>query len=247
HQLPPLSPYTPLFRAPTGWLAARDQRPSAGGTLRVELGGGHVDSPDRDSERWQLAPAVQWRTGPATRRLRVYAERVVTPVWSDLAVDVRPFIQDLLLAGVDGTLGTQARQWLGGGGVAMEGGRRAALRRMPVRDISLRYGWSPDLQRVQDAMVTVAAGVRRGAWALEASGFSRVRPTGTQPSKLDPAIGGRARAETGFRAFANDPRGGAPGRGAVGGAREGEGAGPTFPPRCPGCARHIVARRVTPG
>ena len=57
---------------------------------------------------------------------------------------------------------------------------------------------------MRDGMVTAAAGVRRSAWALEASGFSRVRPIGTQPANVDPALGARAAAETGFRAFAGD-------------------------------------------
>jgi hypothetical protein len=53
-------------------------------------------------------------------------------------------------------------------------------------------------------MFTVATGVRRGTWALEASGYSRVRPQGSQPAQVDPAVGARARAETGFRAFQGD-------------------------------------------
>ena len=188
----------------TAWLAARDQRPLANGTLELQLGGGHTDSPARSQEHWQLAPSATWRTGPATRQLRVYAERVVTPVWSDLAPGVQPFVQDTWLAGTDVTLGEHARQWLEVGGLAAEIGNRAWLQVSPVRDIALRYGWSADLERVQDAMLTVATGVKRGGWALEASGYSRVRPVGTQPAKVDPAVGGRVRAETGFRAFTGD-------------------------------------------
>ena len=188
----------------TAWLAARDQRPLAKGTLELQLGGGHVDTPDRESERWQLAPSATWRLGPASRRLRLYAERVVTPVWSDLAPGVRPFVQDVWLGGADVTLGLPARQWLEVGGVAAEIAGRARLIPTPVRDIALRYGWTPELVRVQDAMATVSAGVRRGAWALEASGYSRVRPEGSQPAQVDPAVGGRVRGETGFRAFSGD-------------------------------------------
>ena len=188
----------------TAWLAARDQRPLAGGTLELQLGAGHVDSPERSQERWQLSPSATWRVGPATRRLRLYAERVVTPVWSDLAPGVRPFVQDTWLAGAEVTLGLPSRQWLEVGGLAAEIGNRAWLQVSPVRDIALRYGWSADLERVQDAMLTVATGARRGAWALEASGYSRVRPQGSQPAKVDPAVGARLRAETGFRAFTGD-------------------------------------------
>ena len=188
----------------TAWLAARDQRPFVSGTLELQLGGGHVDSPANTSEHWQLAPSASWRTGPASRRLRIYAERVVTPVWGDLAPGVNRFVQDTWLAGADLTLGTHPRQWLEVGGLGAEIGNRARLVSTPVRDIALRYGWTPDLVRVQDAMLTVAAGVRRGGLGLEASGYSRVRPVGSQPAQVDPAAGGRVRAETGFRAFSGD-------------------------------------------
>jgi hypothetical protein len=101
-------------------------------------------------------------------------------------------------------MGLPARQWVAVGGLAAEIGNRAWLQVSPVRDIALRYGWSADLERVQDAMLTVETGVKRRGWALEASGYSRVRPLGSQPAKVDPAVGGRVRAETGFRAFTGD-------------------------------------------
>jgi hypothetical protein len=129
---------------------------------------------------------------------------VVTPVWSDLAPGVSPFVQDTWLGGADVTMGLPARQWVAVGGLAAEIGNRAWLQVSPVRDIALRYGWSADLERVQDAMLTVETGVKRRGWALEASGYSRVRPPGSQPAKVDPAVGGRVRAETGFRAFTGD-------------------------------------------
>jgi hypothetical protein len=188
----------------TAWIAVRDQRPLAKGTLEAHIGAGYVDSPGRSQERWQLAPSATWRLGPPERRLRLYAERIVTPIFSDLAPGVRPFVQDTWLAGADVTLGLPSRQWLEVGGLAAEIGNRAWLVVSPVRDMALRYGWSADLVRVQDAMLTVATGVRRGAWALEASGYSRVRPQGSQPAQVDPAVGARARAETGFRTFQGD-------------------------------------------
>src|SRR5262249_35297521 len=154
--------------------------------------------------RWQAAPSLVWRAGQESRQLRLYAERVVTPIWSDLAPGVKPFVQDAWVAGVDASVGNPSRQWLRVGVLGADVGNRAALGRFPVRDIMLRFGWTPDAVRVQDGMVTAATGARRGAWAIEASGFSRVRAAGTQPVKSDPAIGGRAGAETGFRAFAGD-------------------------------------------
>jgi hypothetical protein len=188
----------------SAWLAARDERPFGGGSLTLELGGGHARSPVVAAERWQMAPSLAWRVGPPARRLRLYAERIVTPVWSDLAPGVSPFVQDTWVAGGEVSLGDPRRQWLRAGALGAEIGNRAGLVRFPVRDIALRLGWTPEGVRVQDGMVTLEGGLRRGAWAIEASGFTRVRPAGTQPTKVDPAVGARAAAETGFRAFAGD-------------------------------------------
>lgn len=58
--------------------------------------------------------------------------------------------------------------------------------------------------RAQDAMVTLAGGARHGAFALDASGFARVRPRAGFSAQVDPAVGGRAGAEAGFRVFAGD-------------------------------------------
>ena len=188
----------------SAWLAARAERPLAGGSLQVQVGGGHARSPDLAAERWQAAPSVAWSAGSDARQLRLHAERLVTPVWSDLAPGVQPFVQDVWLAGVEASLGDGRRQWLRLGALGADIGNRASLVRFPIRDVSLRLGWRREGVRVRDGMVTAAAGVRRSAWALEASGFSRVRPIGTQPANVDPALGARAAAETGFHAFAGD-------------------------------------------
>jgi hypothetical protein len=188
----------------TAWLAARIERPWLRGTLEAQAGAGYASAADLSQQRLQAAPSLVWRAGRGRQRLRIYAERVVTPVWSDLAPGVVPFTQDVWVAGLDVHAGDPAHVWLELGGLGAEIGGHALLTRWPVRDLSLRYGWTPDLVRTEDAMVTVAGGVRHGEFALDASGFARVRPRAQFTAQVDPAVGARAAAELGFRAFTGD-------------------------------------------
>ncbi len=191
-------------RQRTVWLAASARRPLAGGRIELQLGAGHTDAPARSGERLQLAPSLVWRREVAGRRWRLHTGRIVTPVWADLAPGVEPFVQDTWAAGGDLAVGAVERQWFELGALATETGNRALLQRWPIRDISLRYGWTPDGVRVQDALLTLAAGIRRGAWGLDAATFTRVRPVGTQVARVDAAAGGRAGVETRFVAFTGD-------------------------------------------
>jgi hypothetical protein len=188
----------------TAWLAARFERPWLKGTLEAQAGAGYARAADQSRERLQAAPSLVWRAGQATRRVRLYAERVVTPLWSDLAPGVVPFTQDAWVAGFDLSAGDPARAWLELGGLGADIGGHALLTRWPVRDLSLRYGWTPDDVRSQDAMLTVAGGVHRGGLSLDASGFGRVRPRALFAAQVDPAVGARAAAEAAFRAFSGD-------------------------------------------
>ena len=188
----------------TAWLAARASRPLLGAALELQLGAGYASAAGVAAERWQAAPSAVLRWQWADRALRLHAGRFVTPVWSDLAPDVKAFTQDAWTAGADFRAGVPERQWAELGVLAAVTGQRALLQRWPVRDLSLRYGWRPDPERVTDGQVTLATGLHRGPVGLDASGFARVRPLGGQTSQPDPAVGARAGVEAGFRVFAGD-------------------------------------------
>jgi hypothetical protein len=188
----------------TAWLAARTERPWLGGTLEAQLGGGYASAAVLKQERLQMAPSLVWRRDLGKRRLRLYAERVVTPLWSDLALGTLPFTQDTWVGGADVESGDHAHRWLDVGVLGADVGGRALINRMPIRDLSLRYGWTTDPLHTQDAMVTVAAGTRHGEFALDASGFARVRPRALFAAQVDPAAGGRAAAEAGVHVFSGD-------------------------------------------
>ena len=186
------------------WLAVRDARPLLGGQLEAMAGVGYANVMAKKSERIQGAPSVAWRAGTGGARVRLYAERVVTPLWSDLAPGVAPFAQDVWVGGGELALGDRAHRWIEVGGLGASIGNRATLQRWPVRDIALRYGWTVDPLRSNDAMVTLAGGLRHGSWGLDGSGFARVRPRSSFAAQVDPAVGAHGGADVGFRVFAGD-------------------------------------------
>jgi hypothetical protein len=187
----------------TVWLAARERRPLLGGQLEWQLGGGHLESASGDAEHWQMAPSAVWRRGPLTRQWRMHAGRIVTPVWSDLAPGVIPFVQDTWAAGAGYRAGSTDRAWFDASGVALETGNRAILQRSPVRDVSLRLGWSAEPDRVQDAMLVLLAGARRGPFGVDGAFHARVRPVGVQ-ALVDAAQGARGGLDFRFRVFQGD-------------------------------------------
>ena len=187
----------------TVWLAARERRVLLGGQLELQVGGGHLESATRDAERWQLAPSAVWRRGPLTRQWRAHVGRIVTPVWSDLAAGVIPFVQDTWAAGAGYRAGSPDRAWFDASGVALETGNRAILQRSPVRDVSLRVGWSAEPVRIQDAMLVLVAGARRGAFGVDGAFHARVRPVGVQ-ALVDAAQGARGGLDFRFRVFQGD-------------------------------------------
>jgi len=187
----------------TAWIAGRERRPLMGGALELQLGGGHLESASGDAQHWQLAPSAVWRRGPATRQWRLHAGRIVTPVWSDLGPGVTSFVQDTWAAGAGLRAGSVDRTWLDVSGVALESGNRAILSRSPVRDISLRLGWSAEPDRVQDAMLLLLAGTHRGPFGVDGAFHTRVRPVGTQ-ALVDAATGARGGLDVRFRVFQGD-------------------------------------------
>lgn len=186
------------------WLALRDTRPFASGTLETTLGAGHDRSPALARDRNVLAPAVVWRRMRAGLATRVFAERVVDPVWSDLGRGVAPFLQ---------------HTWLGGAAAEARGanGRRAALEllagrtanratelRYPVRILSLEFGPRPDAHRYNFALLTGSGACAWRACGFDASGYVLVRDEREEPLRVDPALGGRVGAATAFHAFSGD-------------------------------------------
>ena len=185
------------------WAAVRASRPLGPGQLELQLGGGHSDAPDLSDERKQLAPGVAWRVMSGARMLRVFAERTVNPVWSDLAPGTAAFMQDTWAGGAEAhASGTHARAAV----LLLAGstGSRAALLRYPIRDAALRVGWEREPERYEFALSSADVAARWKWLGGDASGFLLARQGDVVQNRVDPAVGGTAGLSAAFRMFAND-------------------------------------------
>ena len=185
------------------WLASRVERPWQSGTLELQLGGGWSDAAVRASERAQIAPGLAWRYADERVRLKLFTERVVDPIWSDLSASAQPFIQDTWVGGFQVGAGSTRRRWLDGALLLGRTGNKATLVPFPLRDISLRLGYRPEVRRKEFTLALLESGMRGRAGSLEASAFALARDRDGQ-RWIEPGTGARIAAETGFRAFAGD-------------------------------------------
>lgn len=208
------------WRAGRGWLSVTLERPLAGGALQASLGGGRHDAAQRTEERWQLAPSLEWQRTADTWSGRLFVDRTLTPVWSDLAPTVGAFMQDVWLAGAEGSVGTRTRTWLEVGVSAGRVGQRATILRYPVRDVALRLGWERDEGAHPLAIASVAAGAHAGPLALDARAFAATRSEEQSQPRVDPGVGGSAGVEGALRLFSGDLAVRVRGQMAVVGARE---------------------------
>lgn len=184
----------------TAWLAVRRAQSWANGELEGQLGVGA----QRAEGGLALAPSLEWRGAVAGSRLRLHGGRHLTPVWSDLAPGTAAFTQEVWLLGAEQVWGDHAHRWLELGVIGARIGSPAGLDRTPVRDLALRRGWTRLGKHANDGMVTLALGTRRGVFAIDASGFARVRPRVAFEALTEPAVGARIGAESAFRVFSGD-------------------------------------------
>ncbi len=188
------------------WSAVRWERPLAGGALDASLGGGWHSALRARDESVQLAPALAWRRGGERGEARLFAERVLTPVWSDLTPGTAPFLQSTWLVGAEGA-------WRAPGAAsvrarALVGSTANAVneRRYPIEDIALQVGLVPDGSARDFEVVTLAAAGRWRALGGELEGYVASSREPEFEARFDPELGGAARLETEFPAFQGDLR-----------------------------------------
>ncbi len=186
------------------WFAASHTRPLGGGELEVALGAGHTPAADRAIERNPLAPSVAWSVDQGRQRVRVFAERIVDPVWSDLADGVRPFLQHTWTGGFSTDMGRGGP--FGASVLALAGrtANRATLFRNPIRSVSLGVGLTEDAHRYNFLLLQGRFVARGKAGGFDASGFALARGNSSSQPRVDPALGGTAGLEGAGRVFAGD-------------------------------------------
>ena len=190
--------------AQSQWAAVRASGALLGGLVRASVGGGHIDAPAHSAERLQMAPSLAWVRPVGALSLRLFGERVVDPLWSDLSPGTPAFVQDVWTEGLDAAVLRANGDGVGAGVMALQTGARARTIRYPLRDFVLRNGWRrADADR---ALVLATAHVRTHwrAIAADASGWALSRPHTRDEARVDPSVGARAGVQTRFRAFSND-------------------------------------------
>lgn len=210
------------WRQRSQWIAARIRRPEGSGMLELAMGAGHDDVATPTVGRFSLAPSLSWELNRADSHARIFAERLVDPIWSDLAAGHAPFVQDTWAGGIEaGAGGPKAARAAHGMLLIGRVGDRARLFRFPVRDFVLeQFGWEHSGGRSNFALASADGRTNWRALTFDARGYTMVRTRSAGERIVDPLAGARAGVEGGFHAFANDLGVRVRGEGAYVGARE---------------------------
>jgi hypothetical protein len=189
-------------RGQAQWGALRWRGPFGDGRLEATVGLGSHGGVGRTA----VAPSLAWRFTAAPWEGRVVLERLLTPVWTDLAVGQSAFLQDSWVSGLE--VGGRA---VGGGRarVTFLAGRtrdRAVLARLPLESLALRSGYRADPHVYDFGLLIGEASWRSTHWAGGIEGFALARDASPLQSWVDPGRGGRIFAETRVALFQGDLR-----------------------------------------
>ena len=182
------------------WVAARGE--GRRGPARIESSLG-VGKHDEGGTTW--APSARVELGERAWLAALHAERIVAPIWSDLAPGVESFLQTTWKGGVE----VAWRDPHGGVSAGWMMGRtrdRALLSRFPFDELWLRDGYLRDPDPFDFGLATASADWRWRAWLAHVEGFSLFRDDDAPQATVDPRRGGRAMLETGFSSFQGDLR-----------------------------------------
>jgi len=118
------------------WGAVRAELPAAGGRLDLALGAGRHGGVDR----FDVAPSAEFQIHARGLDAALGLERVLTPVWADLAPGTEPFLQRAWI-GTMRLATAQPGAWRAR--ASLRAGRvyaRALLERLPFEELWLRRG-----------------------------------------------------------------------------------------------------------
>jgi hypothetical protein len=187
-------------RSHAQWGAVRWQGPFGDGRLEAALGLGRHGGIGRT----EVAPSIAWRFTGKPWEGRVVLERLLTPVWADLAAGQAPFLQDSWVTGLEV------------GGHALSGGRarvsflagrtrdRALIARLPLESLALRSGFRADPHVYDFGLLVGEASWRTRHWASGLEGFALARDASPLQPWVDPGRGGRVFVEARASLFQGD-------------------------------------------
>jgi hypothetical protein len=187
-------------RSHAQWGAVRWQAPFGDGRLEAALGLGRHGG----IARTEVAPSLAWRFTASPWEGRVVLERLLTPVWSDLAAGQSPFLQDTWVSGLE--VGGRAASGMTAR-VSFLAGRtrdRALLARLPLESLALRSGFRADPHVYDFGLLVGEASWRTRHWASGLEGFALARDASPLQPWVDPGRGGRVFVEAAFSLFQGD-------------------------------------------
>jgi hypothetical protein len=188
------------WTATSVWAAARGETRRGPARIESSVGAGKHDA---GGTTW--APSARIELGERAWLTALHGERVVVPVWSDLAPGVNPFLQSTWKGGAEVAWHDPHRRvsagWMMGRTLD-----RALLSRFPFEELWLRDGFQRDPDAFDFGLATASADWRWKHWLAHVEGFSLFRDDEAPQAKIDPRRGGRAVLETGFTAFKGDLR-----------------------------------------
>jgi hypothetical protein len=176
------------------WSVVRAKSPLAGGRLDVALGAGRHGGVDR----FDVAPSAEFQVRARGIDAALGLERMLTPVWADLAPGTEPFLQHAWIGSLR-LANAEPGRWRAR--ASLRAGRvysRALLERLPLEELWLRRGLSAEFGTYDLALAEGGLeweGRRAGA-GLEGFGLahrSTATPAGVaRAPRSDPDVGFRA-------------------------------------------------------
>ena len=182
------------------WTAVRLTQPAGDGVLEVALGAGRHDL----FGGWDIAPSAAYRFAGGSTHGSVVLERLIAPVWTDLAPGTEPFLQRTWVAGWRIGASTP-RGGSGDLGVLLGSSQdRAIVERLPLEEQWLRNGIRRDPERYNFGLFTGVATWRGRMVGASAQAFALAREKSASQPAVDPPFGGRAALEALFQPFQKD-------------------------------------------
>lgn len=187
-------------RGNTWWGAGAFQRRVMDGRLRLEVGGGRLGGLGRSA--W--APRASYAFGAGAVQGQVFAARLITPVWTDLASGQAAFLQRTWAGGFE-LLARPASRVNAHTSLLIGLTRdRALLVRYPLEDVWLRVGTTADPERYGFGLAELGLDWRAGGLGAGTSGYVLWRDVSALQPRVDPGTGVRAYGEYRCAAFQRD-------------------------------------------
>jgi hypothetical protein len=153
--------------------------------------------------RLDFAPVLRWQTSRGQWNSEVWGQRLIQPIWHDLAFGETAFLQSTWVVG-SGTAHRGARASFALRAMAGRTHDRALAVHLPLEEQWLREGWLRDPNPWNFALFWGEAEWRPSFLELGTEWSGLARPPSPLDGHVDPAVTSRTYAGCAFRAFGGD-------------------------------------------